>query len=89
MSIQHLASPDDLPRFLDGYNAAVMNAFRVALAASCVYVGAAVVMQWRSVKPSKNENGPGSGVSGPGTKKPQPEKDKVGVKQDGDVGMKV
>jgi MFS family permease len=73
-SIRDHLSPQDLPRFLTGYNGAVMDVFRVALATSCACVIASVLMEWKSVKAEKggmeNPAGPpgpgGPGSGGPG-----------------------
>ncbi|OQE20272.1 hypothetical protein PENFLA_c017G02459 [Penicillium flavigenum] len=78
-SIRDDLSPQDLPRFLTGYNGAVMDVFRVALATSCTCVVASILMEWKSVKAEKggmeNPAGPaGPGGPGPGGPGVSPEK---------------
>ncbi|GIJ86451.1 hypothetical protein Asppvi_005340 [Aspergillus pseudoviridinutans] len=69
-SIQDRVSPQDLPRFLNGYNDAVIDVFRVALAASCACVMASALMEWKSVKAQKGGPGGPSGPGGPGAPGP-------------------
>jgi MFS family permease len=65
-SIRDHLSPQDLPRFLAGYNGAVMDVFRVALATSCACVIASVFMEWKSVKAEKGGMEKPAGLPGPG-----------------------
>jgi MFS family permease len=69
-SIQDHVSPQDLPRFLNGYNGAVIDVFRVALAASCACVVASALMEWKSVKAQKGGPGGPGGAGGPGSGQP-------------------
>ncbi|KAF7128634.1 hypothetical protein CNMCM5793_003485 [Aspergillus hiratsukae] len=78
-SIQDWVGPQDMPRFLNGYNGAVMDVFRVALAASCACVVASVLMEWKSVKAEKG--GPGKG--------PSTANGTTTMKQNGDTGSHV
>ncbi|KAF7168112.1 hypothetical protein CNMCM6106_003438 [Aspergillus hiratsukae] len=78
-SIQDWVGPQDMPRFLNGYNGAVMDVFRVALAASCACVVASVLMEWKSVKAEKG--GPGKG--------PSTANGTTTMKQNGDTGTHV
>jgi hypothetical protein len=73
-SILEHVSPQDLPHLLNGYNGAVMDVFRVALAASCACVATSALMEWKSVKAEKGslEKPAVPDVSGTGEPKVSP-----------------
>ncbi|KAJ5979260.1 MFS transporter [Penicillium viridicatum] len=93
----------DLPRFLTGYNGAVMDVFRVALAASCACVVASALMEWKNVKAEKDAMGKPPGPGGPGGpggpspggpgvspgKEPSTASGETTVKPNGDAGAQV
>ncbi|KAJ5998034.1 hypothetical protein N7522_009694 [Penicillium canescens] len=93
-SIQDHVRSQDLPRFLTGYNGAVMDVFRVALAASCACVVASVFMEWKNVKAEKGgmgkPAGPGvpGGPGGPGSGGPGVSPEKGPSTGDGSTTMK-
>ncbi|OQE73311.1 hypothetical protein PENNAL_c0089G06794 [Penicillium nalgiovense] len=64
-SILNHLSPQDLPRFLTGYNRVVMDVFRVALATSCACVVASILTEWKSVKSGKGGMERPAGPAGP------------------------
>lgn len=99
-SIQDRVSLQDLPQFLNGYNDAVIDVFRVALAASCACVIASALMEWKSVKAQKGgigglggpggPGGPGSGQPGMGPGKgPSTANGATTMKPSGDAGTQV
>ncbi|KAJ9231599.1 hypothetical protein DTO169E5_7921 [Paecilomyces variotii] len=63
-NIRNLVAPQYLGRLLGGYNDALMDVFRVAVASSCACVVAAAFMEWKNVRAAKAA-GPG-GPGGPG-----------------------
>jgi Major Facilitator Superfamily len=77
--LRSLVKPSLLPQVLEVYNAAIVNAFYVAVAVSCTAAIGAVFMPWLSVK----NGGPGGGAKAlPGGSKPEgvatgPESEKV------------
>jgi predicted MFS family arabinose efflux permease len=95
-SIHDHASSRDLPRFLAGYNGAVMDVFRVALAASCACVVASVLMEWKNVRAEKDATGNPPGPGGPGGpdrpssgKEPSTASGETTVKPNGDASAQV
>ncbi|KAJ6183797.1 hypothetical protein N7519_005098 [Penicillium mononematosum] len=102
-SIHDHVSSRDLPRFLTGYNGAVMDVFRVALAASCACVVASALMEWKNVKAEKDAMGKPPGPGGPGGpggpspggpgvspgKEPSTASGETTVKPNGDAGAQV
>lgn len=95
-SIHDHVSSQDLPRFLAGYNGAVMDVFRVALATSCACVVASVLMEWKNVRAEKDAMGKPPGPGGPGgPDRPSPGKEpstasgETTVKPNCDAGAQV
>lgn len=96
-SIQDHVSHQDLPRFLTGYNRAIMDVFRVALAASCACVMASILMEWKNIKTEKDSMGKPAGLGGPGsggpgvspTKGPSIANRETTMKPNGEAGAQV